>query len=205
MDAASPSVDRGERVDGAYDPWRVPLVVDGAVGEVQGILIYEKTVSPLPYAGLAAIVAGAMAWYGRRGGLRIPAAVLTVVSAAAVVVGWADYRATPDGGGNPLLWALAAVALGTAVGALALARRSAGVVLLLASVASLSGWALFRIQALLKPVLPTDLSFALDRTTVALGLGVSVAAAFLAVTSGVLSLPDLDDDEDQTATASPPS
>ena len=33
---------------GAYDPWRVPLVVDGAPGEVQGILIYEERRQPAP-------------------------------------------------------------------------------------------------------------------------------------------------------------
>jgi len=113
---------------------------------------------------------------------------------AAVIVGWADYSATPDSGGNPLVWLLPVVALVAALGALVLARRSAGVVLALASIASLSGWALFRIQALLKPVLPTELPYAVDRTTLALALGVSIAAAYLTVTSGILSLPDLDDD-----------
>lgn len=195
MEDASPNVGRGERVGGAYDPWRVPLVVDGAQTEVQGTLVYADTVNPLPYAALALVVAGALAWFGRDTGLRIPAAVLALVALAAVAVGRADYSSTPAGGGNPLLWALAAVALAAAVGAVALARRSAGVVLALASVASLSGWALFRIQALLKPVLPTDLPFAVDRATIALALGASAAAAYLVVTSGVLTLPDLDDDE----------
>lgn len=195
MEEASPNVARGERVEGAYDPWRVPLVVDGARTEVQGILIYEETVSPLPYAGLALIIAGALIWYGRGVGLRLPAALLAIVALSAVVVGWADYRATPDGGGNPLLWALPAVALVAAVAAVVLAKRSAGVVLALASVASLSAWALFRLQALLKPVLPTDLPFAIDRAAIALALGTSSAVAYLAATSGVLTLPDLDDDE----------
>ena len=67
-------------------------------------------------------------------------------------------------------------------------------VLALASVASLSGWALFRIQALLKPVLPTELPAPVDRTTLAFALGISIAAAYLTVTSGLLALPDLDDD-----------
>jgi hypothetical protein len=194
MDEASPTVDRGERIPDAYDPWRVPLVVDGAQAEVQGTLMYEHTVSPLPYVGLSIIVAGLLAFYGRGRGLRVPAGLLTVVSLAAVVVGRADFQATPEGAGNPLLWALPVVALATAVAAFALARRSAGVVLALASVASLSGWALFRIQALLKPVLPTDLPYALDRTTLSLALGTSLAAAYLTVTSGVIALPDLDDD-----------
>lgn len=194
MDDASPQSPRGQRIEGAYDPWRVPLVVDGAEAQVEGTLTYETAVSPLPYAGLAVIVAGLLGFYGRGAGLRLPAALLAVVAAGAVVVGWADYAATPDGGGNPLLWALAVVALVAAIGAVVMARRSAGVVLALAAVATLSAWALFRIQALLKPVLPTELPFALDRTTIALALGVSLAAAFLAVTSGVLALPDLDDD-----------
>lgn len=140
-------------------------------------------------------MAGLLGWYGRGWSLRVTAALLTLVSAAALVVGWGDYSSTPDGGGNPLLWALAAIALVAAAGAVALATRSAGVVLVLASVASLSAWALFRVQALLKPILPTELPYALDRTTIAAAFGVSVAAAFLAVTSGVIQLPDLDDDE----------
>ena len=113
MDDSSPSVDRGEPVPGAYDPWRVPIVVDGASAEIQGILVYEESVSPLPYLGLAVIVAGLLGLLRARSGLRASAASLAGgVGLAAVVVGWADYASTPDGGGNPLHWALAAVALG---------------------------------------------------------------------------------------------
>jgi hypothetical protein len=194
MGDVSPPVDRGQRVTGAYDPWKVPIVVDDTAVEVQGTLTYEPTVSPLPWAALALVAGGALAWFGRGRGLRLGAAVLLVVSVAAVVVGRADWASTP-GGGNPLLWVLAAVSLLAAAGALGLARRSAGVVLALASVASLSGWALLRIDALLKPVLPTELPFTVDRATIALALGASAAAAYLAVTSGVLTLPDLEDDE----------
>jgi hypothetical protein len=194
MEDASPNVDRGSLVEGAYNPWRVPIVVDGSAAEVQGTLTYEESVSPLPYIGLAVIVGGLLIFYGRGRGLWVPAALLVVVSLAATLVGWADYRSTPDGGGNPLLWGLALAALVTAVGALVLARRRSGVVLALASVASLSAWALFRVQALLKPVLPTDLPYAADRTTLALALGISIAAAYLTVTSGILTLPDLEDD-----------
>jgi hypothetical protein len=201
MDDSSPSVDRGEKVPGAYDPWRVPIVVDGSPAEVQGILVYENAVSPLPYFGLAVIVAGLIAYYGRGPGVRFVAALLAVVSLAAVVVGWADYSSTP-GGGNPLHWALAAIALVTALGAVAFARRAAGVVLTLASVAALSGWALFRIEVLFKPILPTELPHALDRTVVALALGVSVGAAVVAVLSSGISLPELADDEAPTTSRS---
>jgi hypothetical protein len=111
----------------------------------------------------------------------LAALLLAVVGVAALLVGRADFAATPEGGGNPLTWVLAAVALTAAIGALALARRPVGVVLLLASTAALSGWALLRAEALLKPVLPTDLPDAVDRTTIALALGVSIGAAAIAV------------------------
>jgi hypothetical protein len=195
MSDASPPVARGEQVTGAYDPWRVPIEVDGNAAEIQGTLTYESTTSPLPWAALGLLVAGGLAWVGRGRSLRLGAAALLLVSAAAVVVGRADWASTPEGGGNPLLWALPVVALVAAVGAAAFATRGSGVVLALAAVASLSGWALFRAQALVKPVLPTDLPFALDRATLAVAFGVSIAVAYLAITSGVLSLPDLDDDD----------
>ena len=194
MSDASPQVDRGQAVEGAYDPWRVPLVVDGARVEVRGTLTYASLVSPLPYVAVVVLSAALVLLWLRRG-LRLPAAALVVVSALAVVVGRADYQATPDGGGNPLLWILAAVALVGAVGATAFGGSSVGVGLSLLSVASLFGWAIFRIQVLTKPVLPTDLPFALDRASVALALGVSAAVAYLAVTSGALTLPALEDDD----------
>ena len=204
MQESSPNVARGEPVGGAYAPWRVPIVADGAKAEIQGTLVFEEAVSPLPYIGLAVIVAGLLGFYGRGKGLRLTAALLVAVSAAAVVVGWADYSSTPEGGGNPLHWALAAVALATGVGALLLAKRAAGVVLTLASAAALSGWGLFRVQVLFNPVLPTELPYPLDRTIVALSLGVSVGAAVVAVLSSGLSLPALADDatDSNAATAS---
>jgi hypothetical protein len=194
MDESSPSVERGEPVPGAYDPWRVPIIVDGATADIEGTLVYEESVSALPYLLLAVILAGLLGYYGRAAGLRVTSALLAIASLAAVVVGWADYASTPDGGGNPLHWVLAAIALVTALGAVLLAGRAAGVVLALASVATLSGWALFRIEVLFKPVLPTDLPYPLDRTVVALALGVSLGAAIVAVLSSGISLPTLEDD-----------
>ena len=202
MADSSPPVDRGEQVEGEYDPWRVPIIVDGAPAEVQGTLVYEESVSALPYLGLAIVVAGLLAFYGRGAGLRLVSTVLALVSVGAVVVGWADYSSTPDGGGNPLHWALAAVAVVTAVGAVVLADRRMGVVLALASAASLSAWALFRIGVLFKPVLPTPLPDALDRTVVALALGVSVGAAVVAALGSGLRLPELADDEGPTTNRS---
>jgi hypothetical protein len=64
---------------------------------------------------------------------------------------------------------------------------------------------LFRIQVLFKPVLPTDLPYALDRTVVALALGVSVGAAVVAVMGSGLGLPELADDDPATAPSPPPA
>lgn len=195
MGDASPSVERGEQVPGAYDPWRVPMSVDGEAVEVRGTLTYEESTSPLPWVALALFVAAALAVLGRRLPVRLGAAALAVASALGVVVGRADFSSTPDGSGNPLLWLLPLVSLVAALVALALAARSSGVVAGLAAVAMLSGWALLRLAVWMKPVLPTDLPFALDRATVALALGAAIGAAYLAVTSGLLALPGLDDDE----------
>jgi hypothetical protein len=194
MEDSSPNVERGEAVGGAYAPWKVPIVADGAQADIEGTLVYEEAVSPIPYLAAAVIVAGLLGYYGRRAGLRVTAIVVAAVSAVALWVGWADYASTP-GGGNPLHWALAAVALATAVLASVLARRAAGLVLTLASAAALSGWGLFRIAVLFNPVLPTDLPYALDRTVVALALGVSVGAAIVAVLSSGVALPSLADDD----------
>lgn len=204
MADASPPVERGERVTGAYDPWRVPIAVDGTAAHIEGTLTYASTTSPLPWAAVAVAAAALLGWFGRGRSLRLGGAFLVAVSVAAVVVGRADWASTPDGAGNALLWVLPVAAVVAAMGAAALARSGAGVVLALASVASLSGWALFRIEALTKPVLPTDLPFALDRATIALAIGTSLAVAFLAITTGALTLPSLDDDEG-TPTASRPS
>lgn len=110
----------------------------------------------------------------------------------AVVVGRAEYSAGP--GGNPLLWWLPVAALVGAVSALAPRLRNVAVIGSLASVACLSGWVLLRFDVLTKPVLPTSLPFWLDRATTAGGLGLCVAAAYLAVTSGQLKLAPLPDD-----------
>ncbi len=194
MAEASPPVERGRKVPGEYDPWRVALEVDGRAAVIEGSLFYEEAVSPLPWMLLTAGVAGAIGLAGRKRPLAAAAGALAVVSGAAVVVGRADFVATPVGGANPLHWALPVVALAAAViGLLPWTRRFA-LIGTLASVASLSGWALFRFEVLTKPVLPTELSASLDRATVAVALGVAVATAFLAVTTGALRLPDLEDD-----------
>src|SRR5690606_31152772 len=91
MAEVSPQVARGERVTGRYDPWIIPVTVDGEAAEIQGFLVYEHAVSPLPWAALAIVSAGVLGWFGRGRGLRLAAIVLVVVAAASVVVGRADW------------------------------------------------------------------------------------------------------------------
>ena len=195
MGDVDPPVARGQRVGGAYDPWVVPIEVDGRAATVEGVLTFENTTSPIPWAALALVAGALVAWGGRRRAVLSAAGALVAASALALVVGRADFTSTPDAGGNPLLWILPVIALALAAVALVRHRGSAAVVFVLASVATLSGWALLRFQVLLKPVLPSDLSPSLDRASVAAAIGVSVAAAYLAVTSGALRLPELADDE----------
>ena len=193
MGGADPGVPRGSEVGGAYDPWRIPIEVDGAAVTIEGTLTYEDSTAPLPWGALALVLGGAMAWFGRgRTTVLVPAA-LTALAAVALVVGRADFASTP-GGANALQWALPAVALVAAVVAVLPWTRRFALIGILASVASLSGWALFRIDVLTNPVLPTDLPFALDRATTALALTISAAAAYLTVTSGQLKLAELPDD-----------
>jgi hypothetical protein len=193
MGDASPPVARGHYVTGAYAPWRVPLTIDGRAANVEGTLLYEQSMSPVPWIAAGLIAALLLAVVGRRQVVVIPGAALLVVSVAAIVVGRSDFNSNP-GGGNPLLWALPLVAALAALFALVRRTSSTAVVGLLASVATLSSWALLRYKVLLRPVIPSNTLPGLDRSTVAIALGVAVAAAYLAVTGGGLRLPELDDD-----------
>jgi hypothetical protein len=193
MSEASPPVPRGSRVTGAYDPWEVPIVVDGHPVAIQGTLTYEDAATPVPWLVLLVVAGALLAWFGRTRAVAAAAGALTVAAALALVVGRADYASTP-GGGNPLLWMLPAVALLAGAVALVPRLRAAAVVGTLGSVASLSAWTLLRFDVLTKPVLPTTLPYWLDRATTSAALGLCIAAAYLAVTSGQLRLPELPDD-----------
>ncbi len=196
LDDPPQDTDRGEAVGGEFDPWRVPISIDGEAVEIQGTLTYEEPVSLLPLIAVGLLVAAGLAWFGRTHPVLVATSALTLASALAVVVGRAELDASPAGqSASPLLWVLPAIALATAVAGLFLYRRPAGVLLALVSVATLVGWALLRLGVLLKPVLPTELPAGLDRLSVVLALAVGAAAAYLTVTSGSLRLPSLDDDD----------
>ena len=195
MSEVSPPVARGERVGGAYDPWKVPITVDGKSAVIEGRLTYEQAASPIPWIAVAIIVLVSVIVGGRRAPVRSASVALLGVAALRVVVGRADFSSTPDTGGNPLLWILPVVAVAAAAAAVTRAKRPSAVVLALAAVATLSGWALLRVKVLTKPVLPTDLPAGLDRATTAAALAVALGGAYLLVASGALKLPELADDE----------
>jgi hypothetical protein len=195
---------RGAIVPG-FEDWKVPMIVDGTSVTVHGQLVYEKSVSPLPWFALAVLVAAAAFFLGRGKSTFVAAVAVLLSSVAALEAGIVAYRSIPSvAGPNPLEIALPAVATVAGLCSLLLHRKPLGVVFTLASVASLSGWAFMRLTVLFNPVLPTDLPFGLDRAATACALGCSLAAAVLAVRSGalVLRLPELDfDDEDDAADA----
>jgi hypothetical protein len=180
-----------------YPDWKVPMTVDGTAVTVHGRLTYEKSMSPIPWFALALIVAAVVAVLGRGTSTFVAGISSLVASIAALETGIVAYRSIPSvAGPNPLEIALPAVATVTAVASMLLHRKPMGVVFTLASVASLAGWVLMRFSVLLHPVLPTDFPFGLDRAATATALGCAVAAAFLAVRSGALRLPDLDFDDE---------
>jgi hypothetical protein len=177
------------------------MTVDGTPVVVHGNLVLEGSESPIPWIALV-LVAGAVAFVVGRGKSTFVAGIaMLVASVAALETGVVAFRSIPSAAGpNPLEIALPAVATVAAVLSVVLHRKPLGVVFTLASVASLSGWGFMRVQVLLHPVLPTTLSFNVDRGATALAFGCSVAAAVLAVRSGalVLRLPDLEFDDEES-------
>jgi hypothetical protein len=193
MAEVSPPVPRGQRVQGDYDPWKVPIVADGTPATVEGTLVYEKATTPIPWFVVLVAAGAVLAWFGRKRAVLAAAGTLTAASVLALVVGRADFSTTP-GGGNPLRWMLPVVAILAGAVALVPRLRGGAVIGTLASVACLSAWVLLRFDVLTKPVLPTTLPYWLDRATTSAALGLCIAAAYLAVTSGQLRLPELPDD-----------
>jgi hypothetical protein len=200
----------GERPEGAEPgdwtrPWAVDVVVDGTETRITGTLALAEGVSPLPWAALALAAAAAVALVGRRRQVVTAAAAALVAGALALAIGWAQYDAAPGGAGaNRLL--VVVPALGLVAGALGLgfALRSAGgdahlargrperatvaapvaTTATLAGAAAAAGWCVLRLEVLWRPVLPTELTYGLDRAGTAVALGLAVAAAGLVVRGG---------------------
>ena len=197
----------GERPEGAEPgdwtrPWAVDVVVDGTETRITGTLALAEGVSPLPWAALALAAGAAAALVGRRRPVLTAASAALVAGALALPVGWAEYDATPAGAGaNRLLVVVPVVGLVAAALGLGFALRSAGIdarlagcrperatvaatvatTATLAAAAAAGGWCVLRLEVLWRPVLPTELTYGLDRAGTAVALGLAVAAAGLVV------------------------
>jgi hypothetical protein len=181
----------GARPGDVVQSWTVPLTVDGTRVEVTGELVLEDRVLPVPWIALGVAAALTVAALGRRRALA-PVVAVAAAAVAAVGVGWAQYSSAPAGSGaNPLLVAVPVVGLAAAGLGVALRHRAGGAVAVLAGAAAVVGWGLLRVEVLWMPVLPTELSPAVDRAATALTIGLAAAGAVAVVWSGGL-VPRLD-------------
>jgi hypothetical protein len=185
--------------DVVFPDWQVELTVDGMPVVVHGQLVWVEKSSPLPWFGLILLVAAVAIVIGRGKSVSVAAVAVVVGAAGALLVGWGERSSLPRGSATtPLVVVLPALALVMGIVALVMRRSPLGVVAVLAGVALVGGWAIYRIRVLLEPVLPTDWPYGLDRFGTALALGLAVGAAVLAVRSGGLGarLPALEFDAD---------
>lgn len=201
-----PNASRGDVI---YPDWQVQLTVDGTPTIVHGQLTWVRSVSPIPYIVVAIAIAAALIVLGRKSSA-IAALAMLVAAIVALFVGWRAWTSIPSTAGpNPLEVALPVVALVAAAAAVAFIRHPLSVVGLLAAVSALGGWCIERFTVLLHPVLPTQLSFGVDRTATAAALGACVGAAVIAVRAGVVlpKLPKLkfDDEPNETEPAAQPT
>ncbi|MEY2570160.1 MAG: hypothetical protein QOE63_510 [Acidimicrobiaceae bacterium] len=180
--------------------WTVPMSIDGQPLTARGYLVLAHPIQAWLWFVAAAVIAVVAIVAGKRKSTFVAGVALTLASAVALYVGEGEHKVVPTrAGGTILVVLLPGIALIAAIVALVLHKRAIGVIASLLSVATLAGWTIMRIAVLTKPVLPTSLSYNVDRAGTALAIGVAIAAAVLAVSSGGLipKLPDLADDEDE--------
>jgi hypothetical protein len=191
-----------KRGDTIYDDWQVFMTVDGQPVTAHGTLVWKTPESAIPWIAIALLAGALTIFLGKGRSTFVAAIAVLIASVAALQTGVVAYRSIPSAAGpNPLEIILPAFSVVAAIIGLVLHRKPFGVIAILASLASLAGWAIMRISALVHPVLPTNLPFWLDRASTAVAVGIAVAAAVLAVRSGllVLRLPDLDFDDEPDA------
>ncbi|QXC59811.1 hypothetical protein KSP35_15680 [Aquihabitans sp. G128] len=170
---------------GAGGTWTVDVTADGTPVTVRGELLLYPSPSPLPWLAIvavaAAVVLGVAVAAVRRGAApphRAIAFGLAGLGGLATVVGTVQWRSIPPGaGGNPVTAVVPAIAVVAALAAALVDRYVVRLAGLAAAAAALTGWAVLRRQVLFRAVLPTDLSFPVDRVGTALALGAGVATA----------------------------
>lgn len=171
--------------DVIYPDWQVPLVVDGVATVVHGSLTWLPPISPYPWWTLALIVGIAALLASRGRSVSTASGCMAAAAALAVPVGYRAWTSVPPAAGpNPVDVALPVAALLAAV--IALIRPLWRVSAALAASSALGWWAVTRLSVLAHPMLPTTMSFAVDRLATAVALGTSVGAAVAAIRSGEL-------------------
>lgn len=185
---APPAVARG----GTFD-WNGPvqLVVDGDAVAVNGRITYQEAVSPVPWAVLGLVVAGAMVVADRRLAVVerwvLPLAGVAVAAAGAFVA-WTTLAESPAGvGASNLPVVTAGIAVLAGIAAVLLPARRVRPIALLLVGSVLGTWGLLRIGVLTSPVLPTSAPFALDRAVTALAIAVAAAIIVVVVPSAMSS------------------
>lgn len=183
--------------------WEVPVTVDGQDLLILGNYRLLDAPSPLPWIGLAVVLAVAVA--GGLGRLVSPltggGASVLLAGIGGVVAGMAQRAESPPGAPtSPLVVVLPAIAVIAGIIVVMQRGRVLRAVAGLAGAAALGGWAIARLEVLWKAILPTSLPAATDRLLTAVALGAAAGAAILVVRSGALA-PDLQpDDEDKSPT-----
>lgn len=161
--------------DGVVQEWTVPLTVDGTEVEVDGRLLLLE--DRPPWAALLAVgVAALAAWSARRDRARPILLAGAAAVALASSVSW--YLASPPGASPtvlPMVLPLAALVLAVVAPLVPAVARH--VVLPLASVALLAGWAVGRLGVLWMPTLPGPLPDVVERALTASVMGVAVGVA----------------------------
>ena len=172
------SARRGDRIlDGS-----VPLLVDGTPTTVQIVSTWMPAPSPWPAIVGGVVGAGAVVIAAFRRGRGV-APVLTVVGAAAAIVGAIQYRSLPDETGpRALWWLLPLIATGFALASWLAGRGPVASAFAAIAALQLLLWGLDRRTGITRAVLPTDLPFWLDRFVTAAAIGAGAAGSALAIT-----------------------
>ena len=156
----SPDRKPGIKPGDVVQTWEVDMTFDGKPVAVSGVVLLAHPIVPAAWFAAAVAVAVAVVVIGKGRSTLVAAISVLVASIGATVVGWEEHLAVPPvAGGTPLTYVVPLVALVAAIVAVVMHRKPIGVVTTLLSVAALVGWAVLRIDVLLQPVLPTELSF----------------------------------------------
>jgi hydrogenase/urease accessory protein HupE len=173
--------------------WVVPLLVDGVATRITGHYQPVPAPSSAPWLAMTLVLAGAIVALARRRPT-VAAVAVAAAGALALPVAVAEGHVAGQGGAAYALAVLPAAGLLAAVLALVVTRfgsaqrRPLAGALVAGAGAAVSLWAFRRLAVLHSAVLVTDVSAALDRTSVAVGLGIGLGAVAVGVlATGVIS------------------